>query len=91
MHMTYESMIAFAESWIAAWNRRDVQAGAGALFPKDARRRPLRGITLAHSTNRIVWISGINKAGTADGEEFLHFTNCFGDHVVRLTGLKLGL
>jgi hypothetical protein len=26
MHMTYESMIAFAESWIAAWNRRDVEA-----------------------------------------------------------------
>ena len=26
MHMTYESMMAFAESWIAAWNRRDVEA-----------------------------------------------------------------
>jgi len=26
MHMTYQSMIAFAESWIAAWNRRDVEA-----------------------------------------------------------------
>ena len=25
-HMTYESMMAFAESWIAAWNRRDVDA-----------------------------------------------------------------
>jgi steroid delta-isomerase len=24
--MTYESMMAFAESWIAAWNRRDVEA-----------------------------------------------------------------
>ena len=24
--MTYESMMAFAESWIAAWNRRDVDA-----------------------------------------------------------------
>jgi hypothetical protein len=23
MHMTYQSMMAFAESWIAAWNRRD--------------------------------------------------------------------
>ena len=26
LHMTYESMMAFAESWIAAWNRRDVEA-----------------------------------------------------------------
>ena len=26
MHMTYESMMAFAESWIVAWNRRDVEA-----------------------------------------------------------------
>jgi steroid delta-isomerase len=24
--MTYQSMMAFAESWIAAWNRRDVEA-----------------------------------------------------------------
>jgi ketosteroid isomerase-like protein len=26
MHMTYESMMTFAEAWIAAWNRRDVEA-----------------------------------------------------------------
>jgi steroid delta-isomerase len=26
MHMTYESMMAFAEDWVAAWNRRDVDA-----------------------------------------------------------------
>jgi hypothetical protein len=26
MDMTYESMMAFAETWIAAWNRRDVEA-----------------------------------------------------------------
>jgi hypothetical protein len=26
MQMTYESMMAFAEDWIAAWNRRDVNA-----------------------------------------------------------------
>ena len=26
LHMTYQSMMAFAESWIAAWNRRDVEA-----------------------------------------------------------------
>jgi len=26
VHMTYQSMMAFAESWIAAWNRRDVDA-----------------------------------------------------------------
>ena len=26
MQMTYESMMAFAETWIAAWNRRDVEA-----------------------------------------------------------------
>ncbi|HEX4236351.1 MAG TPA: nuclear transport factor 2 family protein [Xanthobacteraceae bacterium] len=26
MHMTYQSMMAFGESWIAAWNRRDVEA-----------------------------------------------------------------
>ena len=26
MHMTYQTMMAFAESWIAAWNRRDVEA-----------------------------------------------------------------
>jgi hypothetical protein len=26
MNMTYEAMMAFADSWIAAWNRRDVDA-----------------------------------------------------------------
>ena len=26
IHMTYELMMAFAESWIAAWNCRDVEA-----------------------------------------------------------------
>ena len=26
MNMSYDSMMAFAESWIAAWNRRDVDA-----------------------------------------------------------------
>jgi len=26
MHMTYQSMMAFAESWIAAWNGSDVEA-----------------------------------------------------------------
>ena len=26
MQMTYESMMAFAENWVAAWNRRDVDA-----------------------------------------------------------------
>jgi hypothetical protein len=26
MQMTYESMMIFAETWIAAWNRRDVEA-----------------------------------------------------------------
>ena len=26
MRMTYESMMLFAEAWIAAWNRRDVDA-----------------------------------------------------------------
>jgi hypothetical protein len=26
MQMTYESMMTFAESWIAAWNRRDIEA-----------------------------------------------------------------
>jgi hypothetical protein len=24
MRMTYESMMLFAETWIAAWNRRDI-------------------------------------------------------------------
>jgi hypothetical protein len=26
MQLTYESMMTFAESWIAAWNRRDIEA-----------------------------------------------------------------
>src|SRR5262249_59138764 len=26
MPMTYESMMTFAENWVAAWNRRDVDA-----------------------------------------------------------------
>jgi hypothetical protein len=26
MHMTYETMMSFAENWIDAWNRRDVDA-----------------------------------------------------------------
>jgi hypothetical protein len=43
------------------------------------------------TTKRIVWVSGINKIATADGEEFLHFTHCFGNHVMRLTGLNLRL
>jgi hypothetical protein len=33
--MTYESMMAFAESWISAWNRRDVEAVL-AHFSEDA-------------------------------------------------------
>lgn len=36
MQMTYDSMIAFAERWIAAWNRRDVDAIL-AHFADDAR------------------------------------------------------
>ena len=33
----------------------------------------------------------INKAGTAGGEKSFHFIDGFGDHAVRLTGLKLAL
>jgi steroid delta-isomerase len=33
--MTYESMMTFAESWISAWNRRDVEAVL-AHFSEDA-------------------------------------------------------
>jgi steroid delta-isomerase len=35
MQMTYESMMTFADSWIAAWNRRDVDAVL-AHFAEDA-------------------------------------------------------
>src|SRR5258707_12741053 len=35
MPMTYESMMTFADSWIAAWNRRDVEAVL-AHFAEDA-------------------------------------------------------
>src|SRR6516164_9726698 len=38
---------------------------------------------------RIVWVSGINKAGATAGEDLLHSTDGFGDHVMRLSGLKL--
>jgi len=46
----------------------------------------LHGACLA---NWIVWMSRINKTGAADREQFLHFSNCFGDDVVRLTAVKL--
>ena len=35
MQMTYESMMTFADSWIAAWNRRDIEAVL-AHFAEDA-------------------------------------------------------
>jgi hypothetical protein len=35
MQMTYESMMIFAETWIAAWNRRDVE-GVLAHFAEEA-------------------------------------------------------
>jgi hypothetical protein len=35
MQMTYESMMIFAETWIASWNRRDVDAVL-AHFAEDA-------------------------------------------------------
>jgi hypothetical protein len=36
MRMTYESMMIFAEAWIAAWNRRDIDAVL-AHFAEEAR------------------------------------------------------
>ena len=36
---------------------------------------------------RIVWVSGINKAGATAGKDLLHSTDGFGDHVMRLSGL----
>jgi hypothetical protein len=39
MQMTYESMMTFADSWIAAWNRRDVEAVLE-HFAEDAQPRP---------------------------------------------------
>jgi hypothetical protein len=38
MQMTYESMMIFAETWIANWNRRDVEA-VPAHFAEEARVR----------------------------------------------------
>jgi ketosteroid isomerase-like protein len=35
MQMTYESMMIFAETWITAWNRRDVE-GVLAHFAEEA-------------------------------------------------------
>jgi hypothetical protein len=40
---------------------------------------------------RIVWISSINKAGTAACENPFHPTDRFSNHVMRLAGLKLVL
>lgn len=36
MEMTYDAMMCFAEAWIAAWNRRDVDAVL-AHYAEDAR------------------------------------------------------
>jgi hypothetical protein len=43
------------------------------------------------SRKRIVWVSGIKKAGSTDSEKSFNLTHCFGDHVVRLAGQKLVL
>src|ERR1700746_2199278 len=53
--------------------------------------KTINGLHGDRTTKRIVWVSGINKIATADGEQFLHFTHCFGNHVMRLTGLNLRL
>jgi hypothetical protein len=51
------------------------------LVPK---AETINGLHGDGTAKRIVSVSGINKTGTADGEEFLHFTHCFGNHVMRL-------
>ena len=38
-------------------------------------------------SKRIVWVSGINKAGATAGEDLLNSTDGFGDHVMWLSGL----
>jgi hypothetical protein len=39
----------------------------------------------------IGWVAGINEIGTADSQKALHLLDRFGDHAVRLAGLKLVL
>ena len=51
-------------------------------------RRPRKFSDLCEGIERV---PRINKAGTTGGEKFFHFTDGFGDHAVRLTGLKLAL
>jgi steroid delta-isomerase len=65
--MTYESMMAFAEAWIAAWNRRDVDAVL-AHFAEDAQfespiARGVAGRSLLRNKSEIgqYWRTGLDR------------------------------
>ena len=51
-------------------------------------REKREGIDLRKGIHRI---SRINKAGATNGQKAFDFTNRFGDHAVRLPGVKLVL
>src|SRR6516225_3355519 len=62
------------------------------VFQRQAEARLEFGLHCSKMTvsllgKRIVWVSGINKAGATAGEDLLHSTDGFGDHVMRLSGL----
>ena len=57
MQMTYETMMSFAESWIAAWNRRDIEAILAHFAEKSSVREPsgppVRGTSGAPKQRRV--------------------------------------
>ena len=70
MQLTYESMMAFAENWIAAWNRRDIEAVL-AHFAEDARfSSPIaqkmtgRAVLRGKQEIRNYWQSGLERLST---------------------------
>jgi hypothetical protein len=67
MQMTYQSMMVFAENWIAAWNRRDVDAIL-AHFADDAQfvsplARNIAGRSLLRNKRELAdyWRAGLDR------------------------------
>jgi steroid delta-isomerase len=67
MQMTYDAMMAFAEAWIAAWNRRDVDAVL-AHYADDAQfvspvARNLVGRSVLHNKKELeaYWRAGLDR------------------------------
>ena len=72
MQMTYESMMSFADNWIAAWNRRDVEAVLS-HFAEDAEFvSPIARTLVGHPVLRnkaelaAYWRGGLERVSTIE-------------------------